>query len=251
MRQSHLNAVVSFFETLGNCKTPDTLRDLLTTAVAPFGVKSFHYYSQSAHEFGGSKVRTRWMSTFPPQWVNYWIEQRYQEIDIWCIEAIASGRPTIWSDVDAKAEVTPLQRQVRAESISIGLGDGLIIPIRDHGSDALIILAMENDGPATVDGLRGSAPALNSMAVAFHYCCSQLLGNGAATKSGESALSPRETEVLRWIAAGKTDWEIAQILSISPQGVKFHVNGARRKLLASNRTQAVAKAIAHHMIDVI
>jgi ATP/maltotriose-dependent transcriptional regulator MalT len=41
------------------------------------------------------------------------------------------------------------------------------------------------------------------------------------------ALSARELECLRWVAAGKTDREIGMILSISATTAKFHVNRAR------------------------
>ena len=56
------------------------------------------------------------------------------------------------------------------------------------------------------------------------------------------ALTPRETDVLRWIAAGKTNWEISQILRLSERTVKFHLNNSFGKLNAVNRTQAVIKA---------
>ena len=56
-------------------------------------------------------------------------------------------------------------------------------------------------------------------------------------------ISPRELECLRWVANGKTDAEIAEILSISEATVKFHVNGARRKLGARNRAQATARLV--------
>ena len=56
-------------------------------------------------------------------------------------------------------------------------------------------------------------------------------------------LSQRESEVMRWVAKGKTDVEIAQILSISHWTVKMHVRNSMAKLYACTRGQAVAKAI--------
>jgi len=63
-------------------------------------------------------------------------------------------------------------------------------------------------------------------------------------------LSKRQREVLEWIAAGKTDWEIAAILRISRRAVKFHLEQGRKKLNATNRAHAVARAIALGLIDV-
>ena len=56
-----------------------------------------------------------------------------------------------------------------------------------------------------------------------------------------SELTSRELECLRWVAVGKTDWEISVILSISSATVRFHVDRARVKLGASTRAQAVAR----------
>lgn len=59
--------------------------------------------------------------------------------------------------------------------------------------------------------------------------------------SHPQVLTPREYECLRWVAAGKTDDEIAQILSITPHTVRFHVDNAKVKLNVATRVQAVAK----------
>lgn len=55
-------------------------------------------------------------------------------------------------------------------------------------------------------------------------------------------LSKREVECLRWAALGKTDVEIAMILSRSCATVRFHIHNAAIKLEAVNRSQTVFKA---------
>lgn len=59
---------------------------------------------------------------------------------------------------------------------------------------------------------------------------------------GGSQLSKREVECLRWAAVGKTDHEIAMIMSRSRATVRFHIHNAAMKLDAVNRSQTVFKA---------
>ena len=54
-------------------------------------------------------------------------------------------------------------------------------------------------------------------------------------------LTDRESEVLHWVALGKTNPEIAMILDISAFTVKNHMQRVFRKLDVSNRAQAVSK----------
>ena len=62
-------------------------------------------------------------------------------------------------------------------------------------------------------------------------------------QSTATNLTPRECEVLRWVANGKSAWEIGEILEITKRTVDEHVQTAVRKLGAANRTHAVAIAL--------
>ena len=57
-----------------------------------------------------------------------------------------------------------------------------------------------------------------------------------------SLLTKREGEVLEWLKQGKSSWEISMILNISERTINFHINNIMKKLNASNRIHAVAKA---------
>ena len=56
----------------------------------------------------------------------------------------------------------------------------------------------------------------------------------------DSALSKREEEILRWVAAGKTNWEISVILHVSLNTIKFHLKNIFQKLGVENRWSAIA-----------
>jgi LuxR family quorum sensing-dependent transcriptional regulator len=64
----------------------------------------------------------------------------------------------------------------------------------------------------------------------------------------KSKLTPREIEVLLWVAKGKSAREIAQILRIAKRTVDAHAQSGVRKLGAANRTHAVSLALRDGII---
>jgi DNA-binding CsgD family transcriptional regulator len=70
----------------------------------------------------------------------------------------------------------------------------------------------------------------------------------SAPEGGRRLLTPRELDVLRWIARGKTAGEIATILGIGKRTVDEHAASAVGKLGAANRTHAVVLAIQQEII---
>jgi len=62
-------------------------------------------------------------------------------------------------------------------------------------------------------------------------------------------LTEREREILRWVRDGKSNQAISDELGISALTVKNHVQKILRKLGASNRAQAVAKALMMNMFN--
>ncbi|MFM9108622.1 MAG: ATP-binding protein [Chloroflexota bacterium] len=71
-----------------------------------------------------------------------------------------------------------------------------------------------------------------------------------ASAAGEAGLlSPREREVLRLLAAGRSDPEIAERLFISPRTVESHCARIYRKLGVDNRTQASLEGLRLGLLD--
>jgi DNA-binding NarL/FixJ family response regulator len=65
---------------------------------------------------------------------------------------------------------------------------------------------------------------------------------------GEVALTKRESEVLKQLALGLTNKEIAQSLGISYETVKEHVQHILRKIGVSDRTQAAVWAVRKNLV---
>jgi len=62
-------------------------------------------------------------------------------------------------------------------------------------------------------------------------------------RQARTHMTARESEILAWVAAGKSDWAIGRILNISGKTVNFHVENAKRKLGVGTRVQAVIAAM--------
>ncbi|MFZ1988749.1 MAG: response regulator transcription factor [Alphaproteobacteria bacterium] len=70
-----------------------------------------------------------------------------------------------------------------------------------------------------------------------------------ALHTGEDSLSDREIGVLRLVAAGRANKEIARDLSVSEDTVKAHLKSIFAKLDVNDRTQAVTQAVKRGIID--
>jgi LuxR family transcriptional regulator, quorum-sensing system regulator BjaR1 len=122
-----------------------------------------------------------------------------------------------------------------------GWSNGFVVPI--HGPNGYFchigMASREKDLNLSAE----RRAHLYLMALLAHERCYAL--SEISEGDGESpGLSERELECMRWVAAGKTDWEIGTILTISSSTVRFHVERARKKLNASTRPQAVAALAA-------
>jgi predicted ATPase/class 3 adenylate cyclase/DNA-binding CsgD family transcriptional regulator len=70
-----------------------------------------------------------------------------------------------------------------------------------------------------------------------------------ASDGPSQSLSAREAEVLRLVATGKSNREIAEMLSVSPNTVAFHIKSIFNKTGVSNRTEAASYAHRHGLVN--
>jgi LuxR family quorum sensing-dependent transcriptional regulator len=249
METRHAEALTSFFDGLSECESPAKLRDLFSAAIRPFGIKSYHSYFDLAADSNIDR-RADGLSTFPSDWIEYFRSKHYETVDIWTEVTRSYRGPVLWSYVYRTFELSPLQRRVLAEAHEAGLADGLNIMISDRQAAEFISLAVDGSGPKAVVTLKRNAGILHAMSAAFYRRTASLgIGPTLGKPDRKAKLSPREREVLQWIAAGKTDWEVGRILKVSERVVKFHAAGARRKLRAANRTHAVAIAVSSGLVS--
>ncbi len=117
-----------------------------------------------------------------------------------------------------------------ARSVALGANDFVLKgDSREHIINA-IHRAAERKGPATDSLLNRIRQAMDT-------------GSDSHNNDFELPLTTRELQVLRHIALGLSNKEIAQSLSISVETVKEHVQNILRKLNAADRTDAAVRAV--------
>jgi DNA-binding NarL/FixJ family response regulator len=84
------------------------------------------------------------------------------------------------------------------------------------------------------------------------YLASSASVNGHSTGGPEAAspgLTTRERQILRLVVNGRTNAELAEMLWVTPETIKFHLSNVYRKLGVSNRTEASHWAQLHGVVQ--
>ena len=98
-----------------------------------------------------------------------------------------------------------------------------------------------------VESVRAAAVGQSVLQPAATARLIQELRRGAAPDPLR-VLTPREVDVLREVARGRANREIARTLSVSEETVKSHVSSILAKLGVADRTQAAIFALQHHVV---
>ena len=182
---------------------------------------------------------------FPREWHERYVAREYFKIDPVVHYAQTSSLPAIWSD----EKFHNIQsREFWEEADALGLRSGMSFAV--HGQPGLTgILSLSRDKPlnlpaAEMAALIGRAQMFASMLhdAVVRIDVPKLLPEQSI------AMTPRERECLKWSADGKTAWEIGQILSITERTVVFHMNNVIQKLGASNKIQAIVRAVSLKLV---
>ena len=92
-------------------------------------------------------------------------------------------------------------------------------------------------------GINADEQRRGALTLASTYVHNRLCTIKRKRREDDVRLTPRELECLKWIASGKSDWQIGQILTISQKTVNYHVENVKRKFGVATRIQAVVAAM--------
>ena len=179
------------------------------------------------------------LNTRPQDYIDRYEEKNYVLRDPVVTELRNSVQPFSWSDVLKRRNLSVSDTRIIEEAREFDVNDGLIVPIVTLSGGLSVFSPCGRNPDLSPDARR----AVELISLYSHEALKRKLLEQSRHKEAHTPLTAREREIMVWVATGKSDQEIGQILSISPATVTLHVQNAKRKLDAFRRTFAVVKAI--------
>jgi LuxR family quorum sensing-dependent transcriptional regulator len=226
---------------LADEKTVDGVVNILATALAPFGAECFCF--NYAPRFRQGLERLTLAYRIPAECLRLYLKKDLASLDPafrrcqWPVELVELSAPPCTRQSDAETAELVLEAADRRHP------RGLLVPIAGPAGCIGTVWI----GGAALDFPTIKKPFIRLLAV---YAFERVRQISSTPVQKTSTLTPREREILTWIAAGKTAWEVGEILKIAKRTVEEHCQAAMQKLGAMNRTQAVALAVRDRLITV-
>lgn len=176
------------------------------------------------------------LNNYPHEWQLRYMQAGYLESDPTVQHCRRSQAPLIWSD--SVFERTPeLWEDARSFGLKVGWAQS---SLDAYGGGGMLTLCRSGEPISDLE-LQEKQVKMRWLANIAHMALARVL----ATSVGEddkNPLTPKEVDILKWCADGKTSSEIAEIMDISINTVNFHVKNASSKLHTANKTAAVVRA---------
>jgi DNA-binding CsgD family transcriptional regulator len=176
--------------------------------------------------------------------MKYYREKRYERVDPVTRKVLDCNPPFFWSSVTKSPDIATASLKLMNEAEDAGVSDGIGISLRG-GIGELVGVGLARS--ASVQKKERDYRVLadvHLLSTYFHETYRAMI-----LKPKQVQLTDRESGVLSWAAEGKTDNEIAMLLNISDDTVRFHWKKIFLKLGANGRIYAVTKAIRLQLIS--
>ena len=154
------------------------------------------------------------------------------------------------SGLEAVQRISAEMPQVRVVMLTISDDDSDLFAAIKAGAFGYLLKNMEPDQLfEMLEGIRrGEAPVAGVLATKILKEFRHPEHTAASAMPASEALTPREMDVLKLVAQGSTNREIAAALFITENTVKIHLRNILEKLHLQNRTQAGAYAVRQGLL---
>ncbi len=184
-----------------------------------------------------SNPQTVILNNYSVAWQTRYASEGYLQIDPTVLHGRRSQVPLIWDE-----KVFNAAPRMWDEAQSFGLRFGWAQSSLDAvGVGGMLTLSRSHDVLSTTE-LANQEIKMRWLVQISHLSLSRIFTAKRVTTRQQQVLSPREIEVLKWTADGKTSGEVSDILAVSEHTVNFHVKNAVAKLQTANKTAAVVRA---------
>jgi LuxR family quorum-sensing system transcriptional regulator CciR len=238
--------ISEFIEQCNREESPEGVLSLMQRAVGDIGFDRYAYCALTGHDryLPGNKPAPAIALNFPTSWTDYYFERRYQTIDPVIVNAPRIERPFLWDSMSTRYRLTRGQTSVMNQAREARLRDGVGVPLHGPFGSVCLLTFAAGDGHPDAKAFLANLAILSAQ---FHLAYSEI-ARADVDPPAIPELTERERECLKWLANGKSRWEISQILRLSENTIRFHVKNAFRKLDANNRVLAVVKAVRYRLI---
>ncbi|QGX98471.1 LuxR family transcriptional regulator [Roseovarius faecimaris] len=222
--------------------TPQGRHDFVDYLNQICGALELDYASYaSANPVSGKVVA---FTTYPDRWRDHYMQQNLHLSDPTLHTASRSIAPVDWSRLDHTEAFTNIFDQAS----DFGLPDkGLTVPVRGpFGETGLFSVTSSASGACWAKLKKNIIADLQLSAVYMHDRV--MKSDRLLDILQYPALSAREIEILQWVAVGKTQQDVADILGISARTVEVHLRSSREKLSTITTPQAVGRAVSIGLI---
>lgn len=179
----------------------------------------------------------------PKEYHEHYSQRHYERYSPVVRHMQSNWVPFVRSQVSYDPNADPMAHRVMTEARNFGIHDAWVIPVYSDNRLSGWVCASTDNKVLPQDKVR----QLHVMALWAHSHAGQLPESNATDRP---RLSPREREVVSWLASGKTADDIACILGLSPRTVEYHIANAGLKLGTLNRTHTVVEAIRLKQIHI-
>jgi LuxR family transcriptional regulator/LuxR family quorum-sensing system transcriptional regulator CciR len=229
------------------CRDASTGDGLISAAISYYGTTTvtmgsyMHSPPVGADDFDG-QIRVGEFG-YPAAWRETYLRDRLHLIDPLARRAAKLARPLFWSESRDVPDLTPDERRYLDRVSAEKLGEGLGIPVfGPAGRNGYVALGFGSPQRPEADEVLELQAAAQMGHLAYCRLLLKRLPRGVR-------LSAREREILRWVARGRTNNQIADVLSLSRNTVETYIRRCFEKLDVNDRVSAALRGIALGMID--
>jgi len=233
-----LDVVQDFVQAVNETTSMVELRDLVSDATRELG---FDYYAIVHHVcFGRPAEDNVRLSNYPLEWLGLVRERgRSKDPVLRAAERTCSGFS--WSDLSSLLPLSQSERDHLQLAANFGIVNGFTVPNHVPGETFGSCNFAVHGARKVPQATTSAAQALGSIAFEaarriIKVCPSEIYIQPAP-------LSDRQRECLLFVARGKSDSVIAQLLGIRPRTVNEHIEAAKRRYAVSTRSQLLVHAL--------